>query len=87
MNVRNRRIMISIITLLSLNSLQASNEFIDDPNVAPNLEQSILSTPGLSGSFDYSDFESVREPFTRNLLLLINKISLPDIKFDGGNLN
>jgi hypothetical protein len=33
------------------------------------------------------DFEDVRKPFTKNLLALINKISLPDIKFDGGNLN
>ena len=87
MNVNKRRIMISIIALLSLNSLHAKHEFLDDPNDAPRVGQSILSTPGLSGSFDYSDFESVREPFTKNLLNLINKISLPDIKFDGGNLN
>lgn len=57
MNVNNRRIMISIIALLSLNSLHATHEFLDDPNDAPRVGQSILSTPGLSGSFDYSDFE------------------------------
>ncbi len=45
------------------------------------------STPGLSGSFDYSDFESVREPLTKSLLKAINKIKLPNIPFPGGNLN
>jgi hypothetical protein len=42
-----------------------------------------LITPGLSGSFDYSDFESIKEPMTKNLLRLINNMTLPDINFDG----
>ena len=29
----------------------------------------------------------MREPFTKNLIILINKISIPDIPFDGGNAN
>jgi hypothetical protein len=43
-----------------------------------------LITPGLSGSFDYSDFESIKEPLTKNLLRLINNMTLDDIVFDGG---
>ena len=42
-----------------------------------------LNTPGLSGSFDYSDFESIKEPLTKNLLSLINNMTLPDLTFDG----
>lgn len=42
-----------------------------------------LSTPGLSGSFDYSEFESIKEPLTKNLLRLINNMTLPDLNFDG----
>jgi len=53
----NRRIMMSIIALLTLSSLQAKDKFLDSPDDQPKLGQRILSTPGLSGSFDYSDFE------------------------------
>lgn len=84
MNGDNRRMMISLIALLSLNSLQATQEFLDKPNDAPRLGQRIISTPGLSGSFDYSNFESVREPFTKNLITLLNKISLPNFDIPGG---
>lgn len=51
------------------------------------LEQMISTTPGLSGSFDYSDFESVRKPLTQNILAIINNLKVPDIAFDGGYLN
>jgi hypothetical protein len=49
--------MMSIIALLLLGSLQAKDKFLDSPDDQPKLGQRILSTPGLSGSFDYSDFE------------------------------
>ena len=51
---------------------------LDLGQVKPN-----VITPGLSGSFDYSDFESIKEPLTKNLLRLINNMTLDDINFDG----
>jgi hypothetical protein len=46
-------------------------------------------TPGLSGSFDYSDFKSFREPLLRNILNLINNMTLPNfpIGTDGSYMN
>jgi hypothetical protein len=41
-------------------------------------------TPGLSGSFDYSDFKEVRESFLKTLLQILNNMTLPDFEFDGG---
>ncbi len=41
-------------------------------------------TPGLSGSFDYTDFESIKEPMMKNILKLVNNLTMPDLTFDGG---
>ena len=87
--VIDRLIIISLIALAVTRAVSNSFESIDE-TVGPKLEQheeKIIPTPGISGSFDYSDFEAVREPLTRNLLRAINKINIPNIPLPGGSLN
>jgi hypothetical protein len=69
----------TVVVLALASSLGLSSALdLDLGQAKPN-----MITPGLSGSFDYSDFESIKEPLTKNLLSLINNMTLPDITFDG----
>lgn len=41
-------------------------------------------TPGLSGSFDYSDFDTFKVPIINYILSIVNKLELPEITFNDG---
>jgi hypothetical protein len=41
-------------------------------------------TPGLSGSYDYSDFDSIKVPIINYILSIVNKLDLPEITFTDG---
>ncbi len=59
MNANRKRDMTStVIALLFLTAtLSTAHEFIDLSKIAPKTVRSIDSSPGLSGSFDYSQFD------------------------------
>ena len=41
-------------------------------------------TPGLSGSFDYTDFDSIKVPIINYILSIVNTLDLPEITFTDG---
>jgi hypothetical protein len=45
------------------------------------------ATPGLSGSIDYTDFEKIKKPLTRNIVQIVNAMKVPDIQIEDGYLN
>ena len=64
--------------LLALASLGCTTSALD-------LGQSgSVLTPGLSGSFDYSDFDSIKVPIINYILSIVNNLDLPEITFTDG---
>jgi len=41
-------------------------------------------TPGLSGSFDYTDFDSIKVPIINYILSIVNNLELPEITIPDG---
>ena len=41
-------------------------------------------TPGLSGSYDYSDFDTIKVPIINYILSIVNGLDLPEINFTDG---
>jgi hypothetical protein len=41
-------------------------------------------TPGLSGSFDYTDFDSIKVPIINYILSIVNNLELPEIAIPDG---
>jgi hypothetical protein len=79
----NQARLVYILLLSTLGAFHTHALEFEFPRV--ELQQNIGNlTPGLSGSFDYSDFETIKEPMMKNILSTINDMSLPDINFDGG---
>lgn len=72
----SRSLQTKLVVLFGLLAITQSQQCLETPFEAPleqpYLEQAILPTPGLSGSFDYSDFEQIKKPLTRNLVAIIN---------------
>ena len=52
-----------------------------------NLGDPLTNTPGLSGSLDFANFDDVKDALVKDLVMLVNSISFPDINFDNGHLN
>ena len=51
-----------------------------EKNVGANIQ-----TPGLSGSFDFTDFQSIKAPLLKAVLGIINNLSIDEpVSFDGG---
>ena len=59
--------------------------FVSGLNIELGQPGSIL-TPGLSGSFDYNDFDTLKDAMLTSILRKLNNMTIPEISFDGGYL-
>ena len=87
----SRILQTKIVALIGLVACIQAQQCLETPFEAPLeqpfLEQVLLPTPGLSGSFDYSDFDKIKKPLTQNILKIINNMKVPDIEITDGYLN